>query len=95
MSARSIERPSVRKCQASSREMVASATPLKAAARSRTQPKNACGRARSAGAAQSSQVTLMLSHSSVEMISRERRAFSRAAPMAPTTEAESSKSQAR
>ena len=60
--------------QASSREIVASAAPLNAAARSRTQVKNECGRLRRTTWVASCQVTLMLSHSSVEITSRERRA---------------------
>ena len=88
MSTRSIERPSTRKCHGSSRLMLESAMPPSTATRSRTQSKNRCGRrllGRRPGASEL-WVVLSDSHSSVEMISRARRAFSRAARSEPTIE---------
>ncbi len=80
MSARSIERPSMRNCQPSSRGIVASAVPLMSAARPRTHAKAAGGAMvanRPFGRA--SQVVLTASHIEVESVSRARRATSRAA----------------
>ena len=56
--------------------------------------KNACGRLRRLTRIESCQVVFRLSHNSVEITSRQRRAFSRAAPMEPSTAAELLRSQA-
>ena len=89
MSARSMQRPSTRNCQPSSRLIVASAMPLISAARSRTH-WNAIGRphrAELAGGDRARYVVLIASHIATDSVSRARRALSRAAARAAAIEA--------
>ena len=79
MSARSMLRPSVKNCQASSRLVDESTMPTASAARSRTHWKNSCTLSVCRRRGIRAFVVLSVSHSSVETISRARRAFSRAA----------------
>ena len=79
MSARSMLRPSVKNCQASSRLVDESTMPTASAERSRTHWKNSCTLSVCRRRGIRALVVLSVSHSSVETISRARRAFSRAA----------------
>ena len=80
MSARSIDRPRVKNCQASSRLVADSMMPTASAERSRTQPKNSCTLSGAILRGIRARVVLRHSQSSLDTISRARRAFSRAAP---------------
>ena len=87
MSARSMQRPSIRKCQPSSRVIVASAVPLISAARSRTHWKTIGGRIdRNWPDGIARYVVLIASHIGTDSVSRARRALSRAAPSAEAIE---------
>ncbi len=79
MSARSMLRPRVKNCQASSRLVEDSMMPTASAERSRTQSKNSCTLSVATRRGIRALVVFRHSHSSVETISRARRAFSRAA----------------
>ena len=79
MSARSMLRPSVKNCHASSRLVDESTMPTASAERSRTHWKNSCTLSVCRRRGIRALVVLSVSHSSVETISRARRAFSRAA----------------
>jgi hypothetical protein len=83
MSARSMLRPRTRNCHVRSRLVPDSTSPETIAARSRIQEKKSWGAKASRCAVSWFQVVLRHSHSSVETISRARRAFSRAAASAP------------
>ena len=78
MSVRSIARPSVRNCHASSRLVDESVTPMASAERSRTHWKNSCAFSLLMRRGIREYVVLRVSQISVETISRARRAFSRA-----------------
>ena len=78
MSVRSMARPSVRNCQASSRLVDESVTPTASADRSRTHWKNSCAFSLLMRRGILEYVVLRVSQSSVDTISRARRAFSRA-----------------
>ena len=80
MSARSIDRPRVKNCHTSSRLVALSMMPTASALRSRTQAKNSCTLSPATLRGIRARVVLRHSQSSVETISRARRAFSRAAP---------------
>ena len=79
MSARSMLRPSVKNCHASSRLVDESTMPTASAERSRTHWKNSCTFSVCRRRGIRALVVLRVSHSSDETISRARRAFSRAA----------------
>ena len=70
----------MKNCHASSRLVADSMMPTASAERSRTQPKNSCTLSLETLRGMRARVVLRHSHSSVETISRARRAFSRAAP---------------
>jgi DNA-binding sugar fermentation-stimulating protein len=79
MSVRSMLRPRVKNCHASSRLVEESTMPTASAARSRTHWKNSCTLSVCSRRGIRALVVFRHSHSSVETISRARRAFSREA----------------